>query len=134
MSKLTIVDFLMGRDKASPITPEMKADAEDLLEKVNLLLLDFYRIFPDAPVRVITSGYRPAAINAATAGAAKKSKHMICQAVDLSDSDKLLAKYLTLFPEKLIEFDLYIEDPAYTKNWTHLQLCPPKSKKRKFIP
>lgn len=125
--------FLMGRIKFEDLSPVMQADAEDLLERVNLLLADFYHDFPDVPARTINSGYRTPAANVA-AGGAVKSKHMLCQAVDLSDADNKLGRWFTLFPEKLIKYDLYMENKAYTKNWIHLQLTPPKSKKRTFIP
>lgn len=133
MKKLTIEKFLMGRIKYDDLSPEMKADAEDLLEKVNALLADFYTHNPEESERVITSGYRTPAANAA-AGGAKKSRHMICQAVDISDPTGTLGKWLTRQPEKLAEFDLYMEAKSATPTWTHLQLTPPKSKKRIFLP
>mgnify|MGYP001617590000 FL=1 len=133
MTKITLKDFLMGRDKAAPITPIMQADAEDLLEKVNALLIDFYKAYPDAPARTVSSGYRPAAFNAA-AGGAKLSNHMICRAIDLTDRDQLMDKFLTLHPEMLIKHDLYREHPDSTPNWAHLSSFPPKSKKRTFLP
>ena len=123
----------MGRIKFEDLTPEMKADSQDLLEKVNLLLMDFYKDYPDAAIRKVNSGYRRAEDNA-SAGGSKKSKHMLCQAIDLSDSDEKLDRWLTLLPEKLIKYDLYREHPDHTKNWCHLSNIPPKSKKRTFFP
>lgn len=131
--KLTTEQFLMGRIKWDELTPEMQADTEDLLEKVNELLEEFYTVHPDLPKRTITSGYRTPAANSAAGGAAK-SKHMICQAVDLWDTDEKLDTWLTRFPEKLIYHDLYREHPDHTKGWSHIQLVPPRSKKRTFIP
>ena len=123
----------MGRIKEEELTPIMKADMDDLLDKVNRLLFDFYCKNPTEKERIITSGYRTQAANAA-AGGAKVSKHMICQAVDISDTGEALDKWLSTFPEKLSEFDLYREHPDYTKNWVHFSHIPPKSKKRTFIP
>jgi hypothetical protein len=131
--KLTIEKFLMGRIKWEDLTPEMQADSTDLLEKVNALLEDFYKNNPEEPHRVITSGYRSPSANAA-AGGAKKSKHMICQAVDLEDASGTLDKWLDRFPEKLIKFDLYREASSHTPGWVHLAITPPKSGKRTFIP
>lgn len=133
MKKLTNEDYLMGRIKEEDLTPEEKADMEDLLDKVNRLLADFYKNNPDEHERGINSGYRTALINSAVGGA-KKSKHMICQAVDIEDGNGKLDKWLTHFPEKLIEFDLYREHPDYTAGWLHVQIVGPKSKKRTFIP
>lgn len=130
---ITIEQFLMGRIKYEELSPVMQADATDLLERVNLLLADFYRDFPDVPVRTVNSGYRRPADNA-SAGGAKLSKHMICQAIDLSDADNKLGRWFALFPEKLIKFDLYMEAKSATPTWIHLQLQPPKSKKRTFNP
>lgn len=133
MIKLTKEQYLMGRIKEEELTPEMKADMEDLLEKVNRLLADFYQRNPMAKKRGINSGYRSPAINAAVGGS-KKSNHMICQAVDIEDGDGELGKWLTRQPEKLSEFDLYMEAKSATPSWTHLQLQPPKSKRRIFLP
>jgi Peptidase M15 len=133
MKKITMDAFLMKRIKFEDLTPEMKADSQDLLEKVNALLLDFYKQYPEAGTRVVTSGYRTPAANAA-AGGAKKSNHMICQAVDLSDADKQLGIWLTRFPEFLSKHDLYMESKSATPTWVHLQLQPPRSKRRIFLP
>lgn len=133
MLKLSVEKFLMGRIKEEELTPEMKADMYDLLDKVNRLLFDFYTRNPDEKERIITSGYRSPAINAA-AGGAKKSKHMLCQAIDLSDSTGTLGKWLTRQPDKLSEFDLYMEAKSATPTWVHLQLTKPRSGKRIFLP
>lgn len=133
MKKLTSKEFLMGRIKEEELTPIMKADMHDLLDKVNRLLFDFYSRNPEEKERIITSGYRTPAANAA-AGGAKLSRHQTCQAVDIEDGNEKLDKWLTTFPEKLSEFDLYREHPDYTKGWVHFSHIPPKSKKRTFIP
>lgn len=133
MPKLTLDKFLMGRIKVEDLTPEMKADSADLLDKVNALLADFYKAFPELQARYITSGYRTPEANAA-AGGKPKSKHMLCQAVDIADADKKLGQWLTMFPDVLIRHDLYMEAKASTPTWVHLQIIPPKSKKRIFLP
>lgn len=129
--KITLDQYLMGRDKANPIDDEQRTNALHLLSRVNALLEAFYAANPGAKVRTVTSGYRPAAINAKVGGA-KRSKHMICAAIDLSDSDRLLAKWLTV--EILKEHDLYMESFVATPTWVHLQLTPPRSGKRIFLP
>lgn len=131
MVELTLDQYLMGREKESPITNGMREDAIELLKRVNALLAEFYKQVPKAKKRIITSGYRTAKVNAQVGGA-KKSNHMLCRAVDLSDPDQVLDNWLT--DEILEKFDLYREDPSATKTWVHLQSCPPKSKKRTFLP
>ena len=92
---------------------------------------------------ILSSGYRPQHVNAQTDGAALNSLHMKGLAADVVD-DRELAIFC-LSDEKLLEhFGLYIEDPRYTRRrspdtkewmfWVHLQVVPPKSGKRVFIP
>ena len=132
-SKLTIDQFLMGRDKQAPVDDDMRTSALHVLNRVNQLLEAFYKADPGAAKRVITSGYRPAQINAA-AGGAKKSHHQACRAVDLSDSDRKLAKFCLANLDLLQKLDLWIEDPRWTKNWVHFQILSPASGKRVFVP
>ncbi len=132
---ITEEDFLKGREVANPLTDEMKANMSDLLEKMNKLM-DLYGKTP-----TVTSGYRPAAINAATPGAAKASHHMMCRAIDLADMDGEIATWCLKNLDQLKKIGLWMEDPRWThdggktgKNWTHLQTVAPKSGKRIFIP
>lgn len=130
--KITIDQFLMGRDKASPIDDEMRTSAQHLLSKINEFMEHFYKANPNAQ-RVVTSGYRPAAINAKVGGA-KKSHHQACRAVDLSDSDRRLANFCLDNLQLLADLGLWIEDPRWTRNWVHFQLVSPASGKRVFVP
>jgi hypothetical protein len=79
-----------------------------------------------------TSGFRPAAANAA-AGGAKKSAHMEGQAIDLLDDvDQQLAHLIMADAERnkenslLHKWDLWLEHPDHTKgkntNWLHLDM------------
>ena len=125
--------FLMGRIKYEALSPPMQEDAKDLLIKVNALLNEFYGVFPHVPVRIITSGYRSPTGNGA-AGGSPKSNHLLCRAIDLGDKDGLLDKWLDLYPEKLIDYDLYREASSATINWCHLSNFPPRSGRRTFYP
>lgn len=129
--KLTLEQFLMGRDKQHPIDDEMRTSALHLLSKVNELLSRFYK--NEKSIRVITSGYRPAAINS-NVGGAKKSHHQACRAMDISDADRKLAKFCLDNLDLLDSLDLWIEDPRWTKNWVHFQLVSPASGKRVYVP
>ena len=65
-------EILMGRDKQAPLTGLMEVNLRKLLQAVNKLRAAYGK-----PM-IVSSGYRPAAINATIPGAAKKSNHMAC--------------------------------------------------------
>ena len=117
----------MGRDKNNPLTDEMKKDAQETVKRANLLLKAF------KSYRSVTSGYRPASINAAVGGA-KKSNHMICRACDLEDKDGELDKFCSSNINILKEIGLWLESPNNTIGWCHVQIVPPKSGNIIFIP
>ena len=126
----------MGRDSQyqNEFTDEIKQNIQILLERVNPLLNEL-----KITSASVTSGWRPAAINANTAGAAKKSAHQSGQAVDiLDDKDKKLAKLILNNKGLLEKYNLFMENPDYTNgqhtNWVHLQCRPTKSGNRIFIP
>ena len=125
---ITRDEILMGRDKQAPLSGRMEVNLEKLLKAINK-----FRAVYGKPLTV-SSGYRPAAINALIPGAAKKSNHMACLAVDLADRGGKLAEYCLNNLKLLEEFGLWMEDPAYTKGWVHLQCVPPKSNNRVFKP
>jgi Peptidase M15 len=124
---ITVKDYLT----ASGSYPEREkhnevnlANAERIVATVNALLKE---LGWTKPVKV-SSGFRPAAVNAGIANAAKKSLHTQCLAIDLLD-DKLqtLAKLCASKPELLRKYGLFLEDPSATigknSNWTHLDLA-----------
>lgn len=124
----------MGRDKQYPLSETQKANAEETVKRVNELLHDI-----GLPFYGISSGYRPSAINARVKGAATKSAHISCEAVDLRDSaDQKIGRYLTANQDVLEKFDLYMENIGYTKGtnspWVHLQTRKTRSGRRVFIP
>ena len=128
---LSLADYCMGRDKKYPDdwSDEIEAAAVDLLDRVDALLADF------GEERKITSGWRPPAVNASTPNAAPKSKHMTGHAVDLADPEGDLDDWCAENDgERLMAYGLWMEHPAATKSWTHLQSLPPKSGKRIFYP
>ncbi|MEQ1572789.1 MAG: D-Ala-D-Ala carboxypeptidase family metallohydrolase [Vicinamibacterales bacterium] len=130
---ITLKDYWMGRDTTYPLdmTPEIEHNAEILLGLVNLLLTKYGGTHPH-----VTSGWRPPRVNATTPGAAKFSRHMTGQAIDLEDHDGLLDDWLMSDQGLLAlqEIGLWLEHPAATKGWTHLQSMPPASKRRVFYP
>ena len=125
---ITLAEYLMGRDQLYPITDAMKADALTTVDRVNQLLSAF------GAKRDVDSGYRPAAINDRTAGAAKNSKHEVCEACDLEDKDGKLWKWAVHNLDVLKALGLWMEDPRWTPDWLHVQIVPPESGHRVFVP
>lgn len=123
---ISVEEFLMGRATPDELPPEYVSNMNELLPRVNALLEKF------GESRKVNSGFRRQSDNDATANASKKSKHMICAAVDLEDRDGKLDEFCS--EEILIEFNLYKEASEATPGWCHLSFLPPRSGKRIFIP
>lgn len=116
-------DYLMGRDIQYPPTEDQEVNTARLLFRVNALLTQFKEIVKlGGPVQM-SSGYRPGHFNAAAGGAAK-SAHLTCEAVDVADASGDLKKYIITNYAVLDKHDLYMEDPAKTPTWCHLQTRP----------
>lgn len=127
---ISLSDFFMGRDKKYPeeLTDELRWNAASTVDRVNQLLEAF------GEHRNVNSGWRPAAVNAGVPNAAKKSKHMTCQACDLSDDDGSLDAWCMANLGALERIGLWLEHPDSTPRWAHVQIIPPNSGKRVFIP
>lgn len=126
---LTLADYWMGRDQthAADLNPEIIANAQDLVGRLNLLAKEH-------PLPRVTSGWRPPSINAATPGAAKRSNHMIGNACDLHDPNGDMDAWCMANLDVLERIGLWLESPASTPGWCHLQRVPPRSGKRVFMP
>lgn len=136
MTALTLEDYFGRSSKIEEPLPEIVENAKSLLERVNALLseiVETYGIqsFANPEVR---SGWRPASYNATVIGAAPNSKHITGQAIDLSDNEGELDEFLYARTHLLIKHHLYMEHPAATKSWCHLQSVPPRSGNRVFYP
>ena len=124
----------MGREEKYPLNEEQELNLIDLLTKVNQIRLAYGK-----PL-IISSGYRPSAINSTVKGASKKSAHMSCQAVDFRDLDGSFGKWCLDNLELLKSNGLWMEDPRWTfrKNgnvysgWVHIQSR--KARNNPFIP
>lgn len=125
MQLLTVTEYLMGRATFDSLSYEQASNIGGLIPTVNGLLLEF------GEYRAITSGYRTPEANKA-AGGSKTSAHLTCQAVDLEDDDGRLKAFCT--EEILDKFGIWMEHPAYTIGWCHLQTRPTKSGQRIFKP
>lgn len=124
---LTRDDILMGRDKQFPLTPELQANLGHLLANLNKFAVRYNKKL------VVTSGYRPAGYNTA-AGGAVHSNHMVCLACDFHDPDGAIDAFSEANLQVLADCGLYLEDPAHTPGWCHLQAVAPHSGNRIFIP
>lgn len=118
-----------ARAKHPACTKEVVDNADDLTDRLNGLFEDYLKA-------CISSGFRTPESNAETPGAAAGSHHMRANASDIQTLGYFLKADYLKNKEKslLVKHDLYLEDPEYTKGWTHLQRVPPKSGKRIFIP
>lgn len=125
---ISVEQYLMGRAKLEDLTPEQVANLNTLIPKINELLSRYKRKVP------MNSGYRSKADQMRINPKAPKSKHCECAAIDLGDKDHNFRYWVLMHLDYLIELGLYMEDPASTFNWVHLQCIPPKSKRVIFIP
>lgn len=112
----------MGRIAFTDLPEELRLNLDRLIGAVNGLLLDLKAEGLLKSVNVIvSSGYRSLALNSGIGGA-KRSYHMRCLAVDLQDKDGNLAKIIASRPDLLKKHKLWLESPAHTKGWIHLDL------------
>lgn len=146
---ITREDYWMGRDvsHAAELTAEIRANAEILIPKVNLLLA-FAEAdgvapgFDQVTGSHVASGWRPSGINSRTSNAAALSPHLRAQGVDLQDiiGTRALACWCLVNRDALIQVGIWMERPQWTcgRNnddpWVHWQIVPPKSGRRFFIP
>jgi hypothetical protein len=126
-SMITLKEILMGRAKFEDLPEDLQKNGTDLLEKLNK-----FRALYGKPMYV-SSGYRPPDVNKA-AGGGSKSAHLTLQACDFRDADGELKKFVAENPDVLEKCDLYMENPAITKTWLHLQTRKTKAGNRIFNP
>lgn len=117
------------RLKSSELTTEVKANAEALLPVVNAFLDDIGW----TGKRIVNSGFRSAAINAATPGSAANSLHLRGAAIDIKDDGSLRDLILANLDKAKIH-GVWFEDFRWTKNWCHVQHTPSHSGHRIYIP
>lgn len=146
MSRITVEQYFMGRDKAHPPTPAMRQNAavtvglvNEMLEEADLDGVPLTRM-DQITGTLVASGYRPPAVNERTANAAKSSPHLTCEGVDIQDSrNQDLARWCLKNLPILERLGLYMEDPRWTysvngDHWVHVQTRPPGSGRRVFVP
>lgn len=138
--KIKYEDY-MGKTDFMKLPSDQQTNCIKLLQRVSSLMEEF------GQDRSITSGYRSMEdhlriykeINEKRTKQGlpelkipTASRHLIAAAIDLADADGKLDAFCT---DKILEkYDLYREHPDHTKGWCHLQVLPPKSGKRTFLP
>lgn len=135
---ISLADFYKGRDTqyAAELTLDIEANAVITVNRVNELLAAFYESNPNEAERTVNSGWRPPEVNATVRGSAQHSRHMTGEACDLSDDDEQL-DYWLLQPDgqdALKRIALWMEHPSATPRWAHVQIVPPASGNRVFLP
>lgn len=139
---ITLKDYWMGRDKQFPadFTPEVRANGAITVDLVNALLAEAEAdgVVPgvDSVTKsAVGSGWRPPAVNAGVANAAKKSTHQTADACDVRDNkDRGFARWCLRNLAVLERIGLWMEDPQWTPTWVHLQRKPPVSGRRVYPP
>lgn len=128
MQYVTMDEFLMGRTTLDQLSDELVANANTTVPRANELLDAF------GEYRKCNSGYRTPEDQARINPKALHSKHLSCQAIDLSDPDGKLDDFCLKNQDVLAKIGLWLEDPKSTPGWTHVQVVAPGSGHRVFIP
>lgn len=138
---ITPSEFFMGREKEYPLTLPLALNAAKTLAGINYLRGRYGK-----PLSC-SSGYRPGRFNKAANGASSSS-HLTCEAIDCQDKEPNVwrmfegeSHLITHFAnwcldnlDELRKAGLFLEDPRWTKSWTHLQTRTPRSLSRVFKP
>lgn len=104
-------------ERAKQATALVRMEARITAAKINLLLEELGYVHE----LKVSSGFRPALVNAATPGAAKRSLHMEGKAVDFLGQE--LGQFIRKHPdgaEILRKNGLFMEALEYTSSWTHI--------------
>jgi hypothetical protein len=140
---ITLEKYWMGRDikYRAMLNHEIIQNAQMTVDKANELLKRF-RAETGIDIDTVASGWRPPAVNSNTKNAATGSRHLTARAVDLRDTpDRDLARWCLRNLDQLEDIGLWMEDPQWTWNekaggapWVHLQIVPPGSGRRVYVP
>jgi hypothetical protein len=121
--------FRRGFKLTKPLTKILKNNLINLLGKVNKIRLIEY-----GKPMIISSGARSKEHNAIVNGATH-STHQSNEGIDIMDVDGSLKQLCVANNNEILKkYDLYMEHPAYTKGWCHLQTRATIRGNRIFIP
>ena len=126
-------ELLMNRAKLKDLDKETQDNLTTLLERINKVRGAYGK-----PMKV-NDGYRRP--QDTPPHGAKKSKHLLGAAVDIDDDEAGTLWNWLMKPEQMTLLKgvgLWLEHGCYThcngQSWVHLQILPPASGKRIFIP
>ena len=135
---ITLKQYWKARDVdfASELTQQINANAVETVRRANLFLALYHQDTGSAVPDNVNSGWRPLSVNAATKNASKNSPHLSAMAVDLSDDDEAIDRWIASAAgrQALIDCDLYAEVASATPRWSHLQTRKTASGRRIFKP
>lgn len=119
-------DFVTKKDRRKEFASELTQDIINNATKLVAIINNFLNELGVEEVQV-TSGWRPATVNAGISNAAKRSYHMNGLACDLLDNkNQDLAKLIASNPDLLRKYNLFLESPQATQgkntNWAHIDL------------
>ncbi len=137
---------LIKNNKLESLEKEIQANVLELQKRADLLQKLCIEAGCPVKVWIATSGLRTKEdhIRIYKEKAAKEGKkfditkvpmgsqHLTGGALDISDPGLVITKFLKARPEIIKEVDLYFEEG--NTNWLHMQLNPPRSGKRWFLP
>lgn len=133
---ITMDELLKGKSYDSQ-SKEVRTNLSVLLYRINLLRTAYDKSM------IVTSGLRTKEDQIriyAEKGVMDMSKipmgssHLTGGAVDISDPQQELQKYVKNNLEFVADIGLWFEDFKYSKNWVHAQVIAPASGRRFFIP
>lgn len=112
-------EVLMGRDITYKV--DYTKEVSDNIDKLLIPLNKFREAYNKS--MTVSSGWRPASLNSKIGGASK-SNHVIGKACDFQDKDGALAKFALEMDKagKLKEWGLWLENPANTLGWIHIDI------------
>lgn len=134
-------DYLGTYAGCNDITPAISANIDRLLSKVNALIAYLQQDKVNVPINMKTrsqisgelnGGFRPQDCSVG----APNSNHKQGLAVDLFDPLGKIDEWVTNPSnlKKIQALDLYFEDKSKTDGWCHVQIVPPRSGKRWYMP
>lgn len=123
-------DLLKGRNTQYPdqYTQEISDNLDKLLIIINKVLVAYGHSM------IISSGWRPPAINRVTPGAATDSAHCLGLAVDIFDPDGKIVAWVLQNLALMKSLGIYLEDFRWTPDWVHFGIRKPASGHRIYIP
>lgn len=136
---ITLAEYLGPYANHPDATPEVRANAQTMLARVNALYAIAARDgvpLPDNPNTKSgvsgsgNGGFRPRACPVG----APSSTHKDGNGVDRYDPSRAFAAWCLSHQDVLASMGLHMEDPRWTPTWVHLQDVPPRSQRIVYIP